>query len=91
MKKPNILLLFPDQHRGDYMPFSPEIFSQIGLPYLDLEMPNMKELIARGTSFLNCVTPSPICAPARACLATGSRYEYCGVKDNPTINTKVDL
>lgn len=82
MKKPNILLLFPDQHRGDYMPFSPEIFSQIGLPYLDLEMPNMKELIARGTSFLNCVTPSPICAPARACLATGSRYEYCGVKDN---------
>lgn len=82
MKKPNILLLFPDQHRGDYMPFSPDIFSNLGLASLDLEMPNIRKLIAGGTTFLNCVTPSPICAPARACLATGSRYENCGVKDN---------
>jgi arylsulfatase A-like enzyme len=45
-------------------------------------MPNIRDLMARGTTFTNCVTPSPICAPARACLALGSRYEDCGVKDN---------
>lgn len=82
MKKPNILLLFPDQHRGDYMPFSPEVFAELGLPSLDLEMPNLRNLMAGGTTFLNCVTPSPICAPARSCLALGARYEDCGVKDN---------
>jgi arylsulfatase A-like enzyme len=82
MTKPNILLLFPDQHRGDFMPFSPEICANSKIPCLDLEMPNIRDLMARGTTFTNCVTPSPICAPARACLALGSRYEDCGVKDN---------
>ena len=82
MKKPNILLLFPDQHRGDYMPFSDEVFSMQGLSPIDLEMPNIRGLMMGGTTFVNCVTPSPICAPARACLAIGTRYEACGVKDN---------
>ena len=33
--------------------------------------PNLDRLAARGTRFLNAYTPSPICVPARAALATG--------------------
>jgi len=71
--KPNILLLFPDQHRHDWLPHNEE---------LPLRMPNLAALMARGTRFTNAVTPSPICAPARACLASGRDYEACGVPGN---------
>lgn len=71
----NILLIFPDQHRQDWLP---------GDPRLPVEMPHMARLMARGTRFVNAFTPSPICAPARACLASGRSYDDCGVPDNGT-------
>lgn len=71
--RPNILMLFPDQHRPDWLPGSP------GLP---LRMPNLESLMARGMVFTEAVTPSPLCAPARACLASGRDYPDCGVPDN---------
>ncbi|MFC4115122.1 sulfatase [Nonomuraea zeae] len=72
-ERPNILLLFPDQHRHDWLPSAPD---------LPLHMPHLAALMERGVRFVNAVTPSPICAPARACLASGRDYDACGVPNN---------
>ncbi len=73
MKKPNILLLLPDQHRGDWIPLNET---------LPLEMPVFRRMMREGCLFENAFSPSPLCAPARACLASGRRYFRCGVRDN---------
>lgn len=81
MKAPNILFLFPDQHRWDWLG---------GNPDLPLKTPNLDALAARGVQFERCYTPSPVCSPARACLATGRRYGRQGVPGN-NANTPIDL
>lgn len=70
---PNILLLFPDQHRRDWLPGDGE---------LPVVMPNLAGLVDRGVRFTRAYTPSPICAPARACLASGLDYDGCRVPGN---------
>jgi len=82
MKKPNILLLLPDQHRGDWLPYNEQYKQLFGAEQPSLHMPNLKQLMNSGLTFCNAITPSPLCAPARACLASGMRYEDCGVADN---------
>lgn len=74
----NILLLFPDQHRGDWLPMPSD-----GLPPT-IAMPNLEKLQRGGATFTRAATPSPLCAPARACLAAGTGYFDCGVPDNST-------
>jgi arylsulfatase len=69
---PNILFIFPDQHRPDWL----------GGGDLPLRTPNLDRLAAGGVRFARCTTPSPLCAPARACLARGRDYPRCGVRDN---------
>lgn len=71
--RPNILFFFPDEHRFDWTSFNP------ALPDLT---PNLRQLAASGVSFTNAITPSPLCAPARACLAAGKEYARCGVAGN---------
>lgn len=92
MKQPNILFIFPDQHRGDWMPYSDSVKAQLGVEGLELTMPNIKKMMERGTTFTRAITPCPLCAPARACLAAASRYRNCRVMDNtvnydPTLRT----
>ncbi|MCK9479601.1 MAG: sulfatase-like hydrolase/transferase [Firmicutes bacterium] len=82
MQAPNILLLMPDQHRGDWLPFDSTTDDKLGCPNLPVNMPNIKRLMENGATFVSAVTPSPLCAPARACLASGRRYEDCGVVNN---------
>ncbi len=72
-KSPNILFFFPDQHRFDWIESRPEI--PVRTPHLDA-------LANRGVQFNNAITPSPVCAPARACLASGMEYDQCGVPSN---------
>lgn len=72
-KQPNILLLFPDQHRFDWLGTTK------GLP---VHTPNIDRLAARGVQFTNAVCPSPVCAPSRACLASGKEYDRCRVPHN---------
>ena len=72
-RRPNFLFLFPDQHRPDWLGCTPA---------LPLRTPHLDALAARGVRFANAVTPSPLCSPARACLATGRDYRRCGVIDN---------
>ncbi len=55
-----------DQHRGDS-------FGAAGHPCV--QTPNLDRLAERGLQFTNAYTVSPICGPARACLAT-SRYPH---------------
>lgn len=80
--RPNMLFLFPDSHRGDWMPYGEPALRRLGMWRLPLRMPNVERLMARGVAFTRAITPSPLCAPARACLAAGLRYERCGVADN---------
>ena len=53
-----------------------------GQPNIPLRLPNLEKLLARGVKFTHAITPSPLCAPARACLASGLEYERCGVPSN---------
>jgi len=73
VSRPNILFFFPDQHRFDWTTMNPE------LPDVT---PNLKRLASRGAHFTNALSPAPLCAPARACLAAGKAYANCGVADN---------
>ncbi len=71
-KRPNILLITSDQHRGDSFGFeNPGIYT----PHLD-------RLARDGTRFSNCITPNPICQPARASILTGLLPLTHGVCDN---------
>jgi len=76
MSKPNILFLFPDQWRWDFL----------GCAEYDIPVrtPNIDQLASRGVRFTQCRTNSPVCAPARSCLVQGLRYEKCGVPSNGT-------
>lgn len=88
MKKPNILFVFPDQQRFDWTGAN---------PVLPLRTPNLDVLSARGTRFTNAISPSPLCAPCRAILATGREYPRSPVQDNhqnlpldhPTLYTRL--
>lgn len=70
---PNILLFFPDQWRFDWTGANPA---------LDVRTPNLDALARRGARFTRVLTPSPLCAPARACLAAGKEYVNCRVPNN---------
>lgn len=59
---PNVLILFSDEHRRDAMGCA-------GHPLVRTD--NLDRLAQRGTRFTRAYTPSPICVPARASLATG--------------------
>lgn len=73
LNRPNILLLFPDQWRWDWAS------TVYGMP---LRMPVFDALVANGTRFAQAYVPSPLCAPSRACLASGREYDDAGVPDN---------
>ncbi|MFX0083602.1 MAG: sulfatase [Candidatus Hodarchaeota archaeon] len=72
------------------MPYNKEIFQKLGMTELPLRMPNIKRIMKKGVTFTNVITPSPLCAPARACLASGLRYKDCRVVSN-SVDYPVDL
>ncbi len=72
-KKPNIILIFPDQHRGDIM-------GCMGDPVVIT--PNLDKLASEGVLFTQCFTNSPLCVPARATLMTGKYVSEHGVINN---------
>jgi arylsulfatase len=72
-RRPNILLIFPDEHRFDWTSLNRG---------LDVRMPNLAALAKTGVAFKDAMVASPLCAPSRACLASGKEYSRCGVRDN---------
>jgi choline-sulfatase len=73
MEASNVLFIFSDEHDPRYMGCS-------GHPLV--RTPNLDRLAARGTRFANAYTPSPICVPARASVATGAYVHQTGYWDN---------
>ncbi len=73
--RPNILLFYPDQHRFDWVGEGSDVPART--PHLDA-------LDRRGVRFAHALTPAPLCAPARACLAAGKEYDRCRVPSNGT-------
>ena len=71
--RPNILFVFTDQQRPDWLEMNPEI---------PVRTPNLKALADRGVWFSNAVCPTPLCAPCRSCLVSGNEYDRSGVLDN---------
>ncbi len=71
--KPNILFLFPDQQRREYMGF---------LEQVPVRTENLDRLAAEGVTFTDTLCPSPVCAPSRACIATGLEYDHNPVAGN---------
>ncbi len=80
--RPNILFFFSDQHRGDWMPYDAAVKARQGVSDLELHTPNIRAMMDRGTAFANAYSPAPVCAPARACLASGQHYRKCRVYQN---------
>ena len=85
--QPNLLFLFPDQWRWDWLGCHDGSVTPYGK--VPVRTPNLDALAQRGVRFTQCRTNSPVCASARACLAQGVRYERCGVPSNG-YNTPVD-
>jgi len=72
-RPPNILFLFPDQHRPDWLGTNSD---------LPLRTPHLDRLAERGIRFIRAFCTSPLCAPSRASLASGRSYDRCGVTNN---------
>lgn len=72
MKKPNILFIMTDQMRYDAMGHSGGW----------VRTPNLDKIATEGISYLNCVTTSPVCMPARITMATGLYPHNTGIWDN---------
>src|SRR6478752_6157973 len=66
MQAKNLVFIISDEHQA-------RALSCAGHPIV--RTPNIDRLAARGTRFTAAYTPSPICVPARASLATG-RYVH---------------
>ena len=73
MKKPNILLLFSDQHNYSYL-------GSEGHPYI--KTPSLDRLAAEGVKFPNAYCQNPLCVPSRANLMTGRYCRNLGIYDN---------
>ncbi|MEX2381968.1 MAG: sulfatase-like hydrolase/transferase [Opitutales bacterium] len=71
-RRPNILFITADQHRGDCFGFEGRA----------VKTPHLDQLAAEGVVFSACITPNPICQPARASILTGLLPRTHGVSDN---------
>lgn len=72
-EKPNVLFIFTDQMRGDCLGSLP------GSPVIS---PNLNRLSGEGITFINCMSNSPLCVPARASLMNGQLVRQTGVWSN---------
>ncbi|AKJ64604.1 sulfatase [Kiritimatiella glycovorans] len=72
-EKPNILLLFPDQLRADYLGCYGADFART---------PNIDRLCSESVKYSHCFSPSPLCVPARASMLTGRNAIRTGVFHN---------
>ncbi|NRB04861.1 MAG: sulfatase-like hydrolase/transferase, partial [Rhodobacteraceae bacterium] len=71
----NLLIIISDEHRKDTMGCA-------GHPIV--KTPNLDALAARGAHFTNAYTPSPMCVPTRAALATGNHVHKIRHWDSAT-------
>ena len=70
--KPNLLFVFTDQQRAD----------SVGGIDGYTQTPNLDRLAARGMRFTKCITPAPVCMPARFSLLSGEYPHALGIARN---------
>ena len=80
-KKPNILILFADQHNKDVMGFE-------GHP--DVITPNLDKLAKESVVFNRAYCTTGICAPSRSSLMTGLYSRTLGLLSNGEQSTVMD-
>ena len=73
MARPNVLLFITDQQRHDALGYTGRT---------PCRTPNLDRLAGEGVAFDRCLTPDPICSPARAALFTGRYPHATGVRHN---------
>ncbi len=73
MTDTNVLIIMDDEHNK-------QMLGCHGHPLV--RTPNIDRLARQGTRFASAYTNSPICVPARACLATGRHLHEIGYWDN---------
>ena len=74
MARPNnVVIIMTDQH-------SPKMLGCYG--HSQVKTPNLDSLALSGTRFSSAYSPSPLCVPARAALATGRYVHQIGCWDN---------
>jgi len=61
MRLPNIIFIFSDQHRGDWLGYNNKI----------VETPNLNRLAENGVIFENAYCNAPLCGPSRMSMLTG--------------------
>jgi len=70
--QPNIIFIFPDQHRG----------AALGINNPAVITPNLDKLAAESVVFGQCHTNSPLCMPARASMMSGQYVSKHGCWNN---------
>lgn len=78
-RKPNIILIFPDQLRSDYIGVNAGEW---------VHTPNMDRLANEGAVFTRAYSATPTCLPARAALLTGKNAWNHGLLTYAPIATK---
>ena len=74
----HILMLLTDQQRYDTI-------SALGNPHI--QTPNLDALARDSVVFERCITPSPVCVPARLSLMSGQYPASTGCNNNNTDKT----
>ncbi|WP_321113138.1 arylsulfatase [Halorussus salinisoli] len=69
-RRPNILFVMTDQHRGDTIGADPECPTDDD-GYSLVHTPNIDQLVGEGVLFSRAYSPAPSSIPARRCLWTG--------------------
>ena len=75
-RPPNVLLFITDQQRWDTLGYTGRT---------PCRTPNLDGLAREGAALDRCITPGPICSPARAALFTGRYPHATGVGHNREI------
>lgn len=70
MRRPNILLLYTDQQRGDAL-------GAAGNPHI--RTPHLDRLAAEGANFSRCYVQHPLCMPSRVSFLTGQYPSTLGI------------
>lgn len=75
MRKPNVLIIQPDQHAAS-------ILGCYGNDYVETK--NLDQICRQGIQFTNCASNNPLCAPFRGTMQTGLYSHIHGVQTNLT-------
>jgi len=72
-KRPNVLIIQPDQHRGSVMGVDGDV---------DAITPHLDALAQGGIRFTNAISGAPVCSPFRASFISGMHIHKHGVVGN---------